>query len=88
MHPVHGFPIGVLGDITSSERLRTVKVREKGMAVETDGPVHSFQDTTFLETGEGILKIHSLQPARFKLQTKLSGRSLSQTGEYGVELVP
>lgn len=88
MHSVHGVPIGVLGNIISSEWLRTVEMRGEGVAVETDGPVHPFQGTTFFETGKGILQIHSLRPARFKLQTQLAGRLEGQTGEYGVDLAP
>lgn len=58
------------------------------MVVGTGCPVHPLQDTTFLEAGEEVLPIHSLQPARSQLQTQLSGGSMSQTGEYNVDLVP
>jgi len=77
MHAVHCLPIGVLGGVVSSEKFWTVKMRGKGVVVGTCCPAHPLQDTTFLETGEEIRPIHSLQPARSQLQAKLSGGSVS-----------
>lgn len=58
------------------------------MAVGIGGPMYTFQNTAFLEAGEEILPIRSLQPARFKLQAGLSGRLVSQIGECDANLAP